>query len=97
MGMSVLRVRRKHSEASSDVVSGDWRNRRVPALGARGEPDRTDGYQNVLGWGSTPHETGDDNSLVGTGPAATQVFNLSSTARQQDHRHRLQLLRGTTP
>ena len=79
MGLSVLRVRRKHFRSELDVVSGDWRNRRVHLLsGLAVNQDRTDGYQTVVGWGPTPHETGDDNYLVGTGPAATQVFNLSS-------------------
>jgi secreted PhoX family phosphatase len=40
--------------------------------------DRSDGYQTVVGWGPTPHEKGDDDYLVGTGPAAIEVFNLSS-------------------
>ena len=79
MGLSVLRVRRKQFRGELDVVSGDWRNRRVHLLsGLAVNQDRTDGYQDVLGWGPTPHETGDEDYLVGTGPAAGQVFNLSS-------------------
>jgi len=79
LGLSVLRVRRQYSRGELAVVSGDGHNRRVHLLsGLAINKDRTDGYQNVLGWGPTPHETGDDDYLVGTGPAAEQVFNLSS-------------------
>jgi uncharacterized protein len=79
VGLSVLRVRRERFRGKLDVVPGDWRNRRVHLLsGLAVNKDRTDGYQNVVGWGPTPHETGDDDYLVGTGPAAEQVFNLSS-------------------
>ena len=46
MGLSVLRVRRKHFRGEIDVVSGDWRNRRVHLLsGLAVNTDRTDGYQ----------------------------------------------------
>ena len=79
MGLSVLRVKRRDFRGRLDVVEGDRHNRRVHLLSGLGvNKNRSDGYQNVFGWGPTAHETGDDNYLVGTGPAATQVFNLSS-------------------
>ncbi len=79
VGLSVLRVKRQHFRSKLDVVSGDEHNRRVHLLsGLAVNQDRTDGYQNMLGWGPTPHESGDDDYLVGTGPAASQVFDLSS-------------------
>jgi hypothetical protein len=79
MGLSVLRVKRRDFRGRLDVVEGDRHNRRVHLLSGLGvNKNRSDGYQNVFGWGATAHETGDDNYLVGTGPAATQVFNLSS-------------------
>ena len=33
-----------------------------------------DGYAGVTSWGPMPHQQGDDNYLVGTGPAAKDVF-----------------------
>jgi hypothetical protein len=35
---------------------------------------RTDGFETVTAWGPSDHEQGDDNYLMGTGPAATDVF-----------------------
>jgi uncharacterized protein len=79
MGLSVLRVTRQHARGQLEVVSGDGHNRRVHLLsGFALNKDRSDGYHTVVGWGPTPHETGDDDYLVGTGPAAIEVFNLSS-------------------
>jgi secreted PhoX family phosphatase len=39
---------------------------------------RSDGYQSVTSWGPAPHQQGDDRYLVGTGPAATDVFPRST-------------------
>jgi secreted PhoX family phosphatase len=57
------------------VVEGDPYNRRIHGLsGLAINSERTDGYQAVTAWGPLQHQTGDTNYLVGTGPAATDVF-----------------------
>ena len=95
IGLSVLRVKRRECRGPLEVVSGDSHNRRVHLLS--GLAVNIDSHRRLPerhSWGPTPHEKGDANYLVGTGPAAKQVFESQlRRARQQDHRHRLQLLR----
>jgi secreted PhoX family phosphatase len=76
IGLSVVRVKRRERRGRLHVVSGDWRNRRVHLLsGLAINAERADAYSGVTSWGPTAHEKGDDNYLVGTGPAASQVFD----------------------
>jgi secreted PhoX family phosphatase len=78
MGVSVVRIARKNRSARYTVIR-DSKNRRVHGLSGLGiNSSRTDGYQAVTSWGSKSYQQGDNNFLIGTGPAATQVFNLSS-------------------
>ncbi|NEP91192.1 MAG: DUF839 domain-containing protein [Okeania sp. SIO2C2] len=57
----------------------DDANRRIHLLSGLGiNSERSDGYQGVTVWGTGSYQTGDQNFLVGTGPAATDVFPLSS-------------------
>ncbi|BCL37289.1 hypothetical protein NSMS1_37360 [Nostoc sp. MS1] len=78
-GGSIVRIDRRNATKRYTVVSGDARNRRIHGLSGLGiNSQRTDGYANVTSWGSRSHQQGDNNYLVGTGPAATQVFNLSA-------------------
>ena len=75
LGLSVLRVKRKEHRGWLKVVAHDSHNRRVHLLsGLVLNAKRKDGYAGVTSWGPTPHEHGDDNYLVGTGPAAKDVF-----------------------
>lgn len=77
-GMSVVRIRRS-SNGRFAVVKSDPNNRRYHGLSGLGiNSGRTDGYQNVTAWGTNNYQIGDQNFLVGTGPAATDVFPLSS-------------------
>lgn len=77
-GLSVLRITRG-SDGRYAVVGGDARNRRIHGLSGLGlNAGRTDGYGGVVSWGAAAHQQGDLNYLVGTGPAATDVFPLSS-------------------
>jgi secreted PhoX family phosphatase len=65
------------SPARFKVVEGDGHNRRIHGLsGLAINAERTDGYQGVTSWASPPlpHQQGDTNYLVGTGPAAVDVF-----------------------
>jgi secreted PhoX family phosphatase len=77
-GGSVLHVR-KSREGRYRVRKGDEYNRRVHGLsGLAINADRADGYQLVTDWGARAHQKGDQNYLVGTGPAAKDVFPLST-------------------
>ncbi|ACK71581.1 protein of unknown function DUF839 [Gloeothece citriformis PCC 7424] len=81
LGGSVVRIRMSTSRRSPTgryVVVRDPLNRRITGLsGLAINSQRTDGYQSVTSWGSLPHQQGNNDFLVGTGPAATEVFNLS--------------------
>jgi secreted PhoX family phosphatase len=72
LGLSVLRVKRKEHRGRLEVVSGDRHNRRVHLLSGLAL-NKKRGYP--TSWGPTPHEQGDEDYLVGTGPAANNVFN----------------------
>ena len=57
------------------VVAGHRKNFRLHGLsGLAINAGRTDSYAAVTAWGTRPHQLGDDRYLVGTGPAATDVF-----------------------
>ncbi|WP_204368478.1 PhoX family protein [Neosynechococcus sphagnicola] len=77
-GGSILRISRRNPQRRYTVVR-DAKNRRIHGLSGLGiNAGRTDGYQSVTAWGSHSYQQGDNNYLVSTGPAATEVFNLSS-------------------
>ncbi|MBD2596537.1 PhoX family phosphatase [Nostoc spongiaeforme FACHB-130] len=79
LGGSIIRVSRRNSARRYTVVRGDSRNRRIHGLSGLGiNRERTDSYNTVTSWGSLSHQQGDQNYLIGTGPAATQVFPLSA-------------------
>ncbi len=78
MGGSILRISRRVRGGRFGVVS-DAKNRRIHTLSGLGiNSERTDAYKAVTSWGTKSYQQGDQNYLIGTGPAATQVFNLSS-------------------
>ncbi len=78
MGFSIVRIARRGSNDRYQVV-GDAKNRRLHGLSGLGiNAQRTDGYQAVTRWGTKSYQVGDNNYLIGTGPAATDVFPLSS-------------------
>jgi secreted PhoX family phosphatase len=77
-GGSIVRISRRNT-ARRFVVVSDPQNRRIHGLSGLGiNSQRIDGYQTVTRWGNLSYQQGDQNFLIGTGPAATQVFNLSS-------------------
>jgi uncharacterized protein len=77
-GMSVVRLTRS-SQTGRYAAVRDAKNRRVHGLSGLGiNSQRTDGYQTITSWGSKSYQTGDQNYLIGTGPAATDVFPLST-------------------
>ena len=89
VGGSVMRIRRVSRGGRFGVVQADPLNRRIHALsGLAQNAFRTDAYYtnarstttygSVTSWGTRAHQAGDTNYLLGTGPAATQVFNLST-------------------
>ncbi len=89
VGGSILRIKRVTRGGRFAVQNGDVLNRRIHALSGLGiNSTRSDayysaergvvGYSAVTSWGALAHQVGDNNYLLGTGPAATQVFNLSS-------------------
>ncbi|HEY9799697.1 MAG TPA: PhoX family phosphatase [Leptolyngbyaceae cyanobacterium] len=78
IGGSVVRISRRN-RSDRFTVTRDPRNRRIHGLSGLGiNSQRQDGYQKVTSWGSKSYQKGDNNYLIGTGPAATQVFPLSS-------------------
>ncbi|KAF3885945.1 MULTISPECIES: PhoX family protein [Nostocales] len=78
IGGSVVRIARQDRNERFAVVR-DSKNRRIHGLSGLGiNSQRTDKYKEVTSWGSRSYQKGDENYLIGTGLAATQVFNLSS-------------------
>jgi secreted PhoX family phosphatase len=78
LGGSVVRISRS-DRAGKFAVVRDSKNRRIHGLSGLGiNSQRSDQYQNITSWGTKSYQQGDQNYLIGTGPAATQVFNLSS-------------------
>lgn len=78
MGGSVLRIARRDRRGRFRVVS-DRNNRRIHTLSGLGiNSDRTDAYKSVTSWGTKSYQQGDRNYLIGTGPAAKEVFPISS-------------------
>lgn len=74
LGGSIVRIS-KNAAGRFEVVP-DPLNRRIHGLsGLSINRERRDSYQNVTAWGN---RQGDDNYLIGTGPAAAEVFPLSS-------------------
>ncbi|HEY9673595.1 MAG TPA: PhoX family phosphatase [Waterburya sp.] len=76
-GGSVVRISRSERGEKFAVVR-DSKNRRLHGLSGLGiNSQRSDQYKNVTTWGTKSYQKGDQNYLIGTGPAATQVFNKS--------------------
>lgn len=72
-GGSVVRIRRNASGRFEPV--NDPRNRRYHLLsGLAINAERTDRYRTVTSWGPRSYQKGDNNFLIGTGPAARDVF-----------------------
>ncbi|AFZ30422.1 protein of unknown function DUF839 [Gloeocapsa sp. PCC 7428] len=77
LGGSIVRIA-KDNNGRYQVVS-DRNNRRIHGLsGLAINSQRSDQYKDVTSWGNSSHQKGDNNYLIGTGPAAKEVFNLSS-------------------
>ena len=77
LGGSVVRIQKNRQGRYQ--VQRDPRNRRLTGLsGLAINKTRSDAYKNVTFWGVAPHQQGNYNFLVGTGPASIQVFNLSA-------------------
>ncbi|MBE8971279.1 PhoX family phosphatase [Nostocales cyanobacterium LEGE 12452] len=77
-GGSIVRISRQNTSKRFAVVK-DSKNRRLHGLSGLGiNSQRNDDYKSITAWGSRNHQKGDKNYLIGTGPAASQVFNLSS-------------------
>ncbi|MBD2676567.1 MULTISPECIES: PhoX family phosphatase [Nostoc] len=78
LGGSIIRISRRNI-ARRFIVVPDAKNRRLHGLSGLGiNSQRNDGYQSITFWGSLSYQIGDQNYLIGTGPAATEVFNISS-------------------
>lgn len=78
LGGSVVRIS-QDNQSGRFVVQRDRHNRRIHGLSGLGiNKQRADQYRKMTAWGSRSYQKGDDNYLVGTGPAAAQVFNLST-------------------
>ncbi len=79
IGGSIVRISRANRGDRFAVNKDYSKNRRIHGLSGLGiNSQRSDGYQNIISWGGKSYQKGDQNYLIGTGPAATQVFNLSS-------------------
>ncbi|NJK59574.1 MAG: DUF839 domain-containing protein [Oscillatoriales cyanobacterium SM2_1_8] len=74
LGGSVVRIRRD-AGGRFRPVNADSRNRRYHLLsGLAINAERSDAYRTVTAWGDRSHQRGDNNFLIGTGPAARDVF-----------------------
>lgn len=72
LGGSIVRISRPDRKGNFAVVPGDPKNRRLHGLsGLAINSQRSDAYKDVTCWGS---RQGDNNYLIGTGPAAIDVF-----------------------
>lgn len=79
IGGSVVRISRANRSDRFTVNKDYSKNRRIHGLSGLGiNGERSDGYQNITSWGGKSYQRGDQNFLIGTGLAATQVFPLSS-------------------
>ncbi|ARV59384.1 hypothetical protein BZZ01_12790 [Nostocales cyanobacterium HT-58-2] len=79
LGGSIVRISRRANADRRFYVVKDPKNRRIHGLSGLGiNRERKDGYEKVTSWGSLSYQQGDENYLIGTGPAATEVFPLSS-------------------
>jgi secreted PhoX family phosphatase len=77
VGGSVVRIARDNNGRYQ--VVNDPNNRRIHGLsGLALNNQRNDQYKGITSWGNSSHQKGDNNYLIGTGPAAKEVFNLSS-------------------
>lgn len=79
LGGSAVRLRRENNGRLA-AIAGHPLNRRLHGLsGLAINAERSDHYKNVTAWGARAHQIGDTDYLIGTGPAATDVFaRLSS-------------------
>jgi uncharacterized protein len=78
LGGSIVRISKRNPQQRYKPVP-DSKNRRIHGLSGLGiNSERTDAYQSITSWGSLSYQRGDQNFLIGTGPAATDVFPLSS-------------------
>ncbi len=78
LGGSVVRLVRE-DPSGRFAVRPDGKNRRVHGLSGLGiNQQRSDQYKTITAWGTRSYQKGDNNYLVSTGPAAAQVFNLST-------------------
>ena len=76
-GGSIVRIKKGSNGQYATVA--DSANRRIHLLSGLGiNSKRSDDYQRVTSWGTASYQTGDKNFLIGTGPAAVEVFPLSS-------------------
>ncbi|MBW4694931.1 MAG: PhoX family phosphatase [Lyngbya sp. HA4199-MV5] len=74
MGGSIVRIARDGRKEKFAVVKDD-KNRRLHGLSGLGiNSQRSDAYSSVTSWGAKSYQTGDQNYLVATGPAASDVF-----------------------
>jgi uncharacterized protein len=73
LGGSIVRITKTNGQyAPSSTRAG---NRRLHGLSGLGiNADRTDTYRTVTSWGTRSYQNGDRNFLIGTGPAAQDVF-----------------------
>ena len=75
IGGSILVIARPNHGDQWEVSPLHPKNRRIHGLsGLAINATRTDGFETVTSWGPSEHEQGDNNYLIGTGPAATDVF-----------------------
>jgi len=75
MGGSIIRISRP-DRSGRFAVASDPKNRRIHTLSGLGiNSQRSDAYQTVTSWGDKATKR-DQNYLIATGSAATQVFNL---------------------
>ncbi|MGI0490258.1 PhoX family protein [Alkalinema pantanalense CENA528] len=72
LGGSIVRIKKQNDRYQP--VS-DRKNRRIHGLSGLGiNASRKDSYASITGWGTKSYQKGDQNYLIGTGPAVKEVF-----------------------
>jgi uncharacterized protein len=85
MGGTIIKISRRNPQ-DRYVAVRDAKNRRLHGLSGLGinasrqdiRPKDGIPYKRIVSWGARSYQKGDQKYLIGTGSAATEVFNLSS-------------------
>lgn len=77
LGGSIVRIKKQNDRYQP---ISDRKNRRIHGLSGLGiNASRKDSYASITSWGNKSYQKGDQNYLIGTGPAVKDVFEAVNT------------------